>query len=118
MAPRTPFSGGEKRVDILKGNKVQQEVAQYRITRLFDLAKESLNPKSPMNGLGSRYIRIAEEISSHYRIKIPDNVRLYICRSCHNPLVPGINAKVRVVSEKGYIAYTCACGAERHIFYK
>ncbi len=93
-------------------------MAEYRIERLFSLAKESLDPKSPMHGLGKRYIHIAEEISTHYRVRIPNSIRLYICRTCHNPLVPGISAKVRVVSDKGYVAYVCRCTAERHVFYK
>lgn len=102
----------------MKGNKVQIEIAEFRIKRLFSLAKESVDPGSPMHGLGKRYIRIAEEISSHYRVKIPDRIRLQVCRSCHGLLVPGISAKVRVVSGKGYVAYICECGAERHVFYK
>ena len=102
----------------MRGNKVQVEVAEFRIRKLFSLAKESVDPDSPMHGLGKRYVHIAEEISSHYRIRIPDKIRVQICRSCHNLLVPGINAKVRVVSDKGYVAYLCECGAERHIFYR
>lgn len=93
-------------------------MAEQRIRGLFALAKKSLEPSSPFKGMGDRYIRIAERISAHYKVRIPNSMKAQICRSCHRLLVPGLNATVRVVSGKGYVAYTCRCGAERHIFYK
>ncbi len=93
-------------------------MADYRISRLLSLAKESLNKNSPMSGMGKRYVRIAEEISSHYKVGIPKTLKVQVCRKCHSPLVPGVNAVVRAVSSGGYVAYKCECGAERHIFYK
>ena len=68
--------------------------------------------------MGKRYIRIAQEISSHYKTGMPKEMKVRICGSCKRLMVPGINAKVRLVSEKGYVAYSCECGAERHLFYR
>jgi ribonuclease P protein subunit RPR2 len=92
-----------------------RKIAEERIMILFGLAKESAGKD---DRLMHRYVSELREIGSHYKIKAPKGVKNYICTGCNSVLVPGVNAKVRIVSSKGYVAYTCeGCKKERHIHY-
>ncbi len=65
-----------------------------------------------------KYVKLMLKISTHYRVKMPDKIKESICKNCQSVLVPGLNAKVRLVSSHGYVAYSCnGCGFERHTFY-
>lgn len=96
-----------------------KEVAADRMHRLFDLAQQrTKKDDGASRKLAKRYIRIAKAISSHYKVSMPKQIKERICRKCGNVLIPGLNCRVRLASSKGYAAYICECGAERHVFYK
>jgi ribonuclease P protein subunit RPR2 len=90
-------------------------VASERIEALFQKAKESVKSDPSLAG---RYVRLMIKISTHYRVKMPASIRNSICKNCNSVLSPGLNAVVRIVSSRRYVAYTCEkCGYERRIFY-
>ena len=91
-------------------------VARERIELLFGLAEEEAvkNPK-----LSSSYISLLEKISTHYKVKLPMDMKNRICKACSIILVPGLNCKVVIASSVGFVVYRCnKCGAEHHIRYK
>ena len=104
---------------MLKKNPVIKEIATWRMQRLFSLASERTKKNgSDSERLAKRYVNIAKEISSHYKVKMPKEIKNAICSNCSNVLVPGLNCRVRLASSKRYVAYVCECGEEKHIFYK
>ena len=100
-----------------KSNTLMTTVGKERMLTLLELAKQRTNRNRKSDPLSKRYIKIAREISSHYKISAPKEFKNAICNKCNNVLIPGINCKVRVSSNK-YIVYKCECGNEKHVFYK
>ncbi|MDE1761889.1 MAG: ribonuclease P [Candidatus Micrarchaeota archaeon] len=95
------------------------EVALDRIHRLFELAQQRTKKgDSDSRRLAKRYVKIANKISTHYKVRMPNDIRERICKKCGNVFVTGLNCTVRLASSKGYVAYKCECGAETHVFYK
>lgn len=83
---------------------------------LFGLATKKIESDSR---LSHRYVLLLKKIAAHYKVQTPKRIRNNICAKCNQVLVPGLNATVRVVSSKGYVAYKCSnCGTERHVFYR
>ncbi len=92
-------------------------IGKERMLRLLELAKQRTTKGKGSDALSKRYIRIAREISSHYKISTPKAFKNAVCNRCNNVLIPGINCKVRLSSGK-YVVYKCECGNEKHVFYK
>ena len=96
--------------------KLEQQIGSFRIEKLYGLALlRTLRDDAASGALAKRYVRIALEISRHYKIRMPDGVRNRLCKSCGNVLVPGRNCTVRVSSE-GFVAYRCECGHTKRLF--
>ncbi len=94
---------------------VVREIAEERIRILYDLAKRAY-PEDP--GLSKSYTRIIKQVSRHYKITLPRDIKLGICKNCGSVLIPGTSASVRLVSSKRHASYKClGCGAERHVPY-
>jgi len=103
----------------MKNTSLVSKIALGRIEILIRLAEEKMLENSVESGrLAKRYVRLANELSSHYKTSIPKKLKNKICNKCGNLLVPGINCKVRLASTQGYAVYACECGKEKHIFYK
>ena len=86
-------------------------IARERIEILLEQAKEKA-VKEPK--LAGRYVELARKISMRTKVRIPAGEKRYICRSCGQPLVPGRNARVRVLRGNPRIVITClSCGAFR-----
>ncbi len=103
----------------MKNDLLIDKTALNRMMVLLALAeKRTLEKTSESKKLARRYASLARSISSHYKVSMPIELRRRICRNCGNFLIPGVNCSVKVVSVHGYLAYTCECGEERHIFYK
>lgn len=84
-------------------------VAAFRISRLFHLAEEKIKEEDIESAmLSKRYLRIAMEISRHYKVSMPVKIRERICKKCGSLLTAGINCKIRVSG--GFIVYRCECG--------
>ncbi|MEM3476858.1 MAG: hypothetical protein QXS81_04210 [Candidatus Micrarchaeaceae archaeon] len=97
--------------------KPEKEIALERIARLSDMAFSIIEGHgiSSKEEFARRYIKIAERIKKHYRIK---GRRSVFCKHCFTPLVPGKTCKVTIASSKHFIIYTCLrCGKETKIHY-
>ncbi|MCL5239220.1 MAG: ribonuclease P [Candidatus Marsarchaeota archaeon] len=103
----------------MKNSELSRKIAIGRIGRLAKLAEDrTLEGDTASRRLAKRYVDLARRISQHYKVSIPKELKQRVCRNCGNFLVPGVNCTVRLVSSRGYAAYVCECGEERHIFYK
>jgi RNase P subunit RPR2 len=98
-----------------KGSQIVKEIAAERMEGLITMAK-SREMTSGSQVFRKRYVEIARSISRHYKVRMPKRLKDSICKRCGDVLIPGETCTVRLASSKGYIAYRCACGAERHIF--
>ncbi len=96
-----------------------KRIALERMERLFYLAT-GMEKEDGEEGrrLARRYTELLKKISTHYKIPMPKSMKNRICSGCGSVLMPGLNCSVRVASSKGYVAYACECGREKHIFYK
>ncbi|MCW6159939.1 MAG: hypothetical protein LVQ95_02515 [Candidatus Micrarchaeales archaeon] len=94
---------------------IVKEIAGERIALLFGLATRTIGSDREQSG---RYIKRMRYMSSHYKVPLPKKIRNGICKKCNEVLVPGLNASVRIVSSKGYVATRCTkCGNEVHVHY-
>ncbi len=95
---------------------VVREVAKERIGILYDLAKKAYPSDSE---LSKKYIRIIKQISRHYKITLPREVKTGVCKKCGSVLVPGASVKIRLVSSNGFVSRKCVdCGHETRVHYK
>ena len=92
-----------------------KEIAGERIALLFGFASKTIDSDGKQAG---RYVKRMRYLSSHYKVQLPKRIRNGICKHCNEVLVPGLNASVRIVSSKGYVATRCTkCGKEIHVHY-
>ena len=84
-------------------------VARERIERLFELADE-VHDDNPERA--ERYVERAREIAQKERVRMPSHLKRRFCDSCGAYLVPGKNARVRLLSDRGHVSVRCEeCGA-------
>ena len=83
-------------------------VASERIHILLNLAQEmALKDES----LSRRYVALARKISQRTKVKIPREMKKYLCKSCGIALIPGQNTKIRLHARRTGIVITClSCG--------
>ena len=94
-----------------------KKIALERIEKLFLLASDAL--KSGDFSAAKRYTGSMKRISEHYKVRLPNRIKVSVCAGCGAPLIAGLNCTVRVVQSKNYVSYKClSCGAENHIGYK
>ncbi len=83
-------------------------IAKERIKILLSQARLNLehDPK-----LSRRYTELAKKISMRTKVRIPPGDKRYVCKSCGLPLIPGKNARIRVLPGNPRIVITClTCG--------
>jgi ribonuclease P protein subunit RPR2 len=92
-------------------------IAQERIQILLSEARKSLDGNPT---LSKRYTELAKKISMRTKVRIPSSEKRYICKGCGLPLIPGKNARVRILPGNPRIVITClACGTlKRYPFSK
>ena len=93
-------------------------VARERIGKLLSLAKARTLQQRGSDALAKRYVGIAQDIVSHYKIPAGREMKAQVCAGCRSILIPGVNCSVRLASSYGYITYRCRCGEERHVAYR
>jgi len=94
---------------------VVNEIVRERIDVLLSEARKNLDRDTK---LSRRYVELAWKISMRTKVRIPHEEKRYICKSCGLPLVPGKNARVRIVTRNARIVVTClTCGALRRYPY-
>lgn len=67
--------------------------------------------------LAQRQAYLARKLSTKYRIRMPNEMRMSFCKKCKNFIVPGVSSRVRIGrSSQKSIRVTCSyCG---HIYRK
>jgi len=100
----------------MKNKKVKKikKIALERIEILFEEAKKIIKEDKE---LSRKYVERLLLIAKHYKVRLPKEIKNYICKKCKSVLIPGYNATVRV-THKGYVVIKCECGEEKHIFLK
>ena len=84
-----------------------KEIAEGRIKKLFELAKEEAGKRPE---LATRYVKLARELARKTQTKIPQELKRAFCKKCG--LV--FTTKSRERTKKGLLVYTCAkCGEKR-----
>jgi RNase P subunit RPR2 len=101
-----------RRIDLMK------KIAWERVNELYRMATEIFGEDPDR---ANRYILHARKIAMAAKIRIPLEIKRYICHGCKHLLVPGQNLTVRIINEKGYgsfILHSCKdCGKQtRYIF--
>ena len=101
-----------------RGYKVRSAVnaiARERIEILLDQAREMLDKNLK---LSKRYVELAWKISMRTKVRIPPSEKRYLCKGCGTILIPGRNARVRVLPHNPRVVITClTCGAFRRYPY-
>ncbi|MGQ9543101.1 MAG: ribonuclease P protein component 4 [Candidatus Bathyarchaeia archaeon] len=89
-----------------------KELASERIERLFELAEECFKERPQ---LADRYVELARKIGMKCRVRIPQHLRMRLCKNCGSFLVFGVNSRVRIRPEgNGRVVITCLkCGMNR-----
>jgi ribonuclease P protein subunit RPR2 len=91
------------------------DLAVERIERLFELAEVAA--KAGQEQRSDRYTQLARAIGMRYRVRIPQRLKMQLCKRCHRLLIPGKTARVRLRGE--YMTTTCLrCGEQMRRPYK
>jgi ribonuclease P protein subunit RPR2 len=71
----------------MRGSKPewQTKIAKERIAILFDEAKKIA---SKDKGLANRYVELARKIGMRYNVRLPSELKKYICKGCKAYLSP------------------------------
>ena len=112
-----PKEGGRGFEDSMTANSMTvKKIAEKRMRRLFQLAEEEIRSSSqdlcevqktdPIHhtttrkeegiGYSNRYVTLARKIGMRYRVRIPEEYRIHLCRKCNSYLYPGINCRIRI----------------------
>ena len=93
-----------------------REIANDRIARLLGMAEEkAIEGTDQSKALEKRYVSLARKILLHYKVKLPRETSIRICKACMNMMVPGKNCRVRKASS-GFLVYICECGSSNKLF--
>ena len=83
-------------------------IARERIEILVKQAKEMALKDED---LSRRYVDLARRISSRTKVRIPGELKRFLCKRCGIALVPGHNARIRLRAHSSGIVVTCLrCG--------
>ncbi len=87
-----------------------RKIAEERIDLLLKLAREKARSDE---ALSKRYVEIARRIAMRSGVRLGRERKHFICKECGSALVPGVNSRVRMRSDRGTsIVVTClACGS-------
>jgi len=101
-----------------KYSRVRSEiatVARERIEILLGQARDFLD-RDPK--LARRYVELARKISMRTKVRIPTQDKRFLCKGCGLPLIPGRNARIRIIPGNTRIVITClSCGRLRRYPY-
>ena len=70
-----------------------KQIANERIEILYDLSKKYLFKNKE---LSKYYISLIKELRKKYHPKLKKEIKYFICKRCCLPLVPGVNATIRL----------------------
>ncbi|MCW4032308.1 MAG: ribonuclease P protein component 4 [Candidatus Bathyarchaeota archaeon] len=85
--------------------QITKKIARERIEILMKLAQKSVHEDPD---LAKRYVTLARKIGMKCQLRLPKNLKMFICKGCGNLLVPGTNCRVRLRSDNGSrVVLTC-----------
>ena len=87
----------------MKRKRGVKYIALQRIERLLELA--AVEAKKGKEKRSDRYVQLARKIGMRHRVRLPSDLKMWICKDCYSFLIPGKNARVRLRGE--YITTTC-----------
>lgn len=85
-----------------------RNIIYERIGILLSLAAAALKEKDEQ--YAKRYVYLARKLSTRYNCRMARKDRSRFCKGCGLPLVPGLNAKVRLRKRTRTVEYLCTCG--------
>jgi len=74
-----------------------RDIALQRIDILYGLGVEAVRRGD--YALAKRYGELIRRIAMKARIRIPKNIKRWICKNCNIIMVPGINVRIRTRRE-------------------
>jgi len=91
---------------------MRRRIPLERYERLIAMARRYLR-EDPQ--LAHRYAHLARRIALRNRLRPPPRLKHAVCKRCGAPLVPGVNARVRLRRRREpHLAVTCLeCGYVR-----
>ncbi len=98
---------------------VLRDIAKERMTILYDMALKAVRRGD--KDLARRYVELVVDIAGKSRTRPPKSIRRGYCRRCYIPLIPGLTARYRIVSEGrgSRLVVTCLeCGWRRRFMIK
>ncbi len=94
----------------------QRKLAIESIRQLINEAKKSAERGE--YELSRRYVFLAKKTGMKYNVRIPRDLKRKICKNCLVFLIPGKNAKVRILSKKKRVVIRCLlCNSVRRFPY-
>ena len=92
-----------------------RQVIYERIDILLFLAAAALKKRDEK--YAKRYVFLARKLSTRYNCRMTRQQRAKFCKACGLPLVPGLNARVRLRKRTKSAEYLCSCGSSVHFKY-
>jgi len=83
----------------------QRKLAMESINYLLKEAEKAAKRRE--YELSKRYVFLAKRTGMKYNVRIPGDLKRKICKNCLVFLIPGKNAKVRILSKKKRVVVTC-----------
>ena len=80
-----------------KSRRLLRDLAVQRINWLFKLSLDMARGNN--TELARRYVEILLAISRKANIRLPRSIKHGICKNCHIPLLLGVTASIRLVSD-------------------
>lgn len=93
---------------VARAPRVGKRVVLREVRRLLDMA---IDPSTPI-GYADRYVYLARRFAMKYRVRIPREYRLFICKGCKRVLRPGVTAifRIRGLPRKHIYVKCLRCG--------
>ncbi|MCX8197285.1 MAG: ribonuclease P protein component 4 [Candidatus Micrarchaeota archaeon] len=92
-----------------------RQLVYERIDRLLSLAEIAF--REGKSNYAKRYVFIARKLSLRYNCRLPPRQKCRFCKICCLPLIPGLNAKVRLSKRTRSAKYSC-CGCGKTVAIK
>ena len=91
--------------------KTRASVATIARERIEILVKQAREMALRDEDLSRRYVDLARRISTRTKVRIPGELKRYLCKGCGIALVAGHNAKIRLHVRNSGVVITCLrCG--------
>ena len=92
-----------------KSRRLQKRIAQERVKTLF---LNAINYSSSNPEVSRQQLEIIKRILLKFNIRLAYPYKIFFCRKCKSPLLPGMDSKIRIVNKpKLHVKILCLkCG--------